>query len=574
MSGKIQAHMNDEEHHKLLAWMRQEDMERFLKSADLETPWFPLFRATHKDGHDARRFSALVLPDRVPKLIKEGNGWDIGPQGGTPCLWTGYDNERQEVHGYWTYGNDEGCEPLVIWRSFHGMRPDHLELTQELRLFHNLFHEPSRKRYLIFDDNGDESEAARYGDDWMEVKTRLLLKFIAAKQMALAIYIESFRYSVPSLADLGIEEARTIDDGDLYHFPLAIVPNSFGIKSEFQAASLIVGGKKYVLPMPIPAYDEKEPEIYTEFVIGSDEDGKPVSHTCDPGALANYFGANLGAPNFLTPVFFRPEVLAKYYADPGKYSVEDGYLRCGSLWGLRMDNDHADYVVVWLGDLGSDLAESERTYWQSFNIAPEGKGISPTNLKRAFAAQFADPVRPDLAFKQKLRCFNKGFQKANGWDFYLPLHKDDKHFLIGLRTLAKDNQAEFDSQLLALTKVLIDSLNEKAIAKSLTNLNPNDKGITKLEKYLEARGIVGYAEHIKFLRVLQDLRSKSAAHRKGTSYDELIHELGIPDDGQKMVFTGLLERAEQWIDFLVSSLNTEEQGRSRPAVVEANERGD
>ena len=107
--------------------------------------------------------------------------------------------------------------------------------------------------------------------------------------------------------------------------------------------------------------------------------------------------------------------------------------------------------------------------------------------------------------------------------------------------------------------MLIDSLNEKAIAKSLTNLNPNDRGITKLEKYLEAHEIVGYAEHIKFLRVLQDLRSKSAAHRKGTSYDELICELGIPDEGQKMVFTGLLERAEQWIDFLVTYLNTEEQ---------------
>ena len=529
-------------------------MERFLKSADLETPWFPLFRATHKEGHDARRFSALVLPDRIPKLIKEGNGWDIGPQGGMPCLWTGYDKKGQEVHGYWTYGNDEGVEPLVIWRTFHGMRPDHLELTQEFRLFHNLFHEPSKKRYLIFDDNGDESEAARYGDDWMEVKTRLLLRFIAAKQMALAIYVESYRHCVPSLADLEIEEERTIDDGELYHFPLAIVPDNFDIKSVFQTASLIVGGKKYVLPGPVPAHDEKEPETYIEFIIGSDEDGKSISHTCDPGALANYFGANPGAPNYLTPVFFRPEVLGKYYADPGKYSVEDGYLRCGCLWGLRMDNDHTDYIVVWLGDLGGDLVESERTYWRSFNIAPEGKGISPTNFKRAFAAQFADPVRSDLAFKQKLRSFNKDFRKSNGWDFYLPLHKDDRHFLIGLRTLATDNQAEFDSQLLALTKVLIDSLNEKAIAKSLTNLNPNDKGITKLEKYLETHGIVGYAEHIKFLRVLQDLRSKSAAHRKGTSYDELIHELGIPDEGQKMVFTGLLERAEQWIDFLHSNV--------------------
>jgi hypothetical protein len=266
--------------------------------------------------------------------------------------------------------------------------------------------------------------------------------------------------------------------------------------------------------------------------------------------LANYFGANPDAPNFLTPVFFRPEVLAKYYADPGKYSVEDGYLRCGSLWGLRMDNDHHDHVVVWLGDLGGDLSESERTYWRSFNIPPEGKGISTTNFKRAFAAQFADPVRPDLAFKQKLRSFNKGFQKANGWDFFLPLHQDDQHFLVGLRTLAKDSQAEFDSQLLALTKVLIDSLNEKAIAKGLTNLSPNDKGITKLEKYLEEHGIADHAEHIKFLRVLQDLRSKSAAHRKGSSYDELIHKLGIPDQGQKTVFAGLLERASQWIDFL------------------------
>lgn len=41
---------------------------------------------------------------------------------------------------------------------------------------------------------------------------------------------------------------------------------------------------------------------------------------------------------------------------------------------------------------------------------------------------------------------------------------------------------------------------------------------------------------MKFLPVLQDLQSKSAAHRKGSSYDELILELGILDQGQKKVF--------------------------------------
>lgn len=125
--------------------------------------------------------------------------------------------------------------------------------------------------------------------------------------------------------------------------------------------------------------------------------------------------------------------------------------------------------------------------------------------------------------------------------------------------LAKDNQAEFDSQLLALTKVLIDSLNEQAIVRGLTTLAPNDKGITKVAKYLEAHGAAGFAEHMRFLRVLQDLRSKSAAHRKGSSYDKLIHELGIPDQGQKKVFASLLERAGLWIDFLLSSLNEKDQ---------------
>ena len=216
--------------------------------------------------------------------------------------------------------------------------------------------------------------------------------------------------------------------------------------------------------------------------------GKPVRHTCDPDKLANYFGKNPDAPHYFTPVFFRAEVLAKYYAEPGKYLVEDGYLRCGSLWELRMDNDHTDVVVVFLGDLGRDLSEAERNYWLSFNIPPEGRTMSKTTLKRGFLTQFADPEKPDLVFKHEYNHFNRAFREAKGWGFFLPLHDDDEHFLTGLRLLSKDNQAEFDSQLIALTKVLVDSLNEKEITKGLTTLVENDKGITKLAKFFtEAR---------------------------------------------------------------------------------------
>jgi hypothetical protein len=544
----------NDERRKSADWLAQDDIRSFLKSDTLETPWFPLLRITENSGSKVRRFAALVPPNRIAKLVKDETGWDLAPRGGVPCRWTKHGPDKKE-HGYLPFGNEDGIEPLVIWREFHGMRPEFIELAQEFRLFHNLFHEPSKCRYLIFDDNGDEAEAVRYGDNWIEVKTRLLTDFLAVKQMAIAVYVESFRYCTLTLEELGLKETRTVDNGERHQFPLAIVPEERGWSDDFKTVSVVIGAKKYVLPAPMLDFDAPENKSYLDFIIGTDCSGEPVTHTCAPGKLSNFFGANPAAPNFLTPVFFRPEVLTKYYNDTAKYSVEDGYLRCGSLWGLRMDNDHDDCVVVYLGDLGETLAESEQRYWRSFNIAGEGKGISMTNFKRSHRAEFANPLRPDHSFKQKYRAFNKRFSKMHGWHFFQPLHTDDQHFLIGLRMLAKDNQAEFDLQLVALARVLIEYLNEKEIARNLTTLSQNDAGITKLEKFFAERNIEGYGEHVKFLRVLQDLRSKAVAHRKGSSYDKLIGQLGMANEGQKVVFAGLLEKASSLIDFLDVSLH-------------------
>ena len=121
------------------------------------------------------------------------------------------------------------------------------------------------------------------------------------------------------------------------------------------------------------------------FIIGEDQDGSSLEYSCDPDELANYFGANPNAPHYVTPVFFRRDVLQKYYEDTDKYAVEDGYLRCGGLWGVRIDNDQPDYVMVFLGDLRRDLPAAERDYWRSFNIAPVGP-MSETAFRRSFLA--------------------------------------------------------------------------------------------------------------------------------------------------------------------------------------------
>jgi hypothetical protein len=169
-------------------------------------------------------------------------------------------------------------------------------------------------------------------------------------------------------------------------------------------------------------------------------------------------------------------------------------------------------------------------------------------------AEPTDPQKADLIFKHQYGRFREDFRKVTGWDFLLPLHQDDEHFFTGLHLLAKDAQSEFDAQLIALTKLLVDSINEKKIVKDLKTIAENDKGITKLEKFFAEHGIVGFEPHIKFLRVLQDLRSKSAAHRKGSNYERLIEDLQMADAGQQEVFRALLVAAADFILYLRSNL--------------------
>jgi len=159
--------------------------------------------------------------------------------------------------------------------------------------------------------------------------------------------------------------------------------------------------------------DEEIDDYFPDFVIGHDDEGEEIRYSCNPDALANYFGANSEAPNYVTPVHFSREVLQKYYDNPEKYSVEDGYLRRSGTWGLRMDNDSPDHVVVFLGDLGSNLTKSERDYWRSFNVAPEGT-MSQTGIHRAFLGEWADAQASDLKFQHLYRRFVDDWREQEG----------------------------------------------------------------------------------------------------------------------------------------------------------------
>lgn len=225
-------------------------------------------------------------------------------------------------------------------------------------------------------------------------------------------------------------------------------------------------------------------------------------------------------------------------------------LRCTTLWSLQIDNDVSDYVIVFLGDLGEYLPENERPYWKTFNVIPDGS-MSQTNYRRSLLAEWAEPESLDHVFKNLYKRAGDCWYKKYGWFLFLPLHEADENYFNSLRLLLTDDQVEFDSQVLNLTKLMVDSLNEAELTKGSSDIVSSDKGLLKFEKFLNSHSATEITKHISFLRQLQSLRSAGVAHRKGSGYDKISNKLSIEKSGFKNAFKSIQEQANFFLESVI-----------------------
>ena len=227
--------------------------------------------------------------------------------------------------------------------------------------------------------------------------------------------------------------------------------------------------------------------------------------------------------------------------------------------GSEIDNHAPDKVIVMLRDLGS-LPYKEQQHWQAHNIPPEG-GVSSTFYKRNFKGEWTNSDQPDLLFKQSYEQLQKACDEYLGWQLLRPLGHQDEHHFKGLRIPSTDEQRDFDELVLSLTKVLIDSLNQKELKKLISlkqkqNLSSDQKENLKgsigcLEIALSSCGVEDATNHITFLRKLQNLRSSGSAHRKGSNYQKIAKHFGIESQSLQVVFAGILKKAVEFLEFLI-----------------------
>lgn len=526
----------------------QEDWRDYIHNKLGREPWVYVYYSEQISiGNFALFHCALIDNSKVDKVLNNPS-WDMQIGDGKPGCSVTYKNGEKIVE-YHRSGSNDGIEPLVHHRNFYGIKDGYIEIAEEFRLLHNLYYNKENNKYIKIDENGDAEDIIIIKENKVKIKLKTLKQFLAIKDMHLAIYFSIDRQSKKSIEKLGLEkiDERILEDNIIYDFTVGPPHMPIGCNS---FSRLI--GKKLISGMDkeqcgIWPYEEEK--NYEKFIIDYNENGEPVEYTCKPDELSNYFGANKGAPHYLTPVFFRRDVLAKYYSDPEKYSIEDNSIRCKGLWILRIDNNHEKYIIVFLGDLGRDLPYKEQKYWKSFNIPPEGE-ISEVNFKRSFLGEFTDPEMEDLVFKQTFKEVNNKWKEKFGWYLFKPLARDDEHNLKVIRIPVTNSQHEFDQQALSLSKILIDSLNEKKIEEEISDkLISGDKGITKFGKFLEAKELSNYQKHVKFLRSLWDLRNGSG-HRKGDNYKRGAKYFSLNNKDLSEAFEEILKEATDLLNDL------------------------
>lgn len=518
--------------------------------------WITVYHSVRTDNEDSVFYSALIPNDRVPQSL--GNTeWDYQISRGQPSCVVWYENGLEQER-YEHFSQPGKVQPLVLVRNTPRTRDSYTEILEEFRLFHDLFYDHNNQVFIKYTEDGYEDEVIRVKPKHISVRLKEIRQFLAFKEMHLAIFFDITRFSELEIDGFDESERRAKHRSDTMHYGFFADKTDFLSRSHFKSFSR-THGKKLIAGMTkeqtgIWPYESERQ--YESFIIGLGENGEEITFSANPDDLANFFGANAGNPFYLTPIFFRKNVLAKYYGEPERYQVHDGYIENQGYWMLRADTNHEQYVIVYLGDLGG-LPYGEQQIWRSYNVVPDGT-ISDVAYKRGILGEFADAEDPAFVFKHSYEDFQNAWHRRYRWDLFKPLSPSDEYLLTGLHIPLTDGYSEFDTQVIALTKLIIDSLNENELSKLIAGEIKSDaKGITKFEAYLMQETVEGSEDYIAFLRQLQSVRSISAAHRKGSNYQKRMIKLGIDIGNLPSEFRRFLDRATQLLHTMNEHFLTE-----------------
>jgi hypothetical protein len=510
-----------------------------LETSFIKDGWLTIYELSEED----LIYCCLVHNSKIEEY-KSKTDWVISPGSeGKPAIFGD--------GTYKTYSED-GYEPFIFVKNFNFKNGSekYIDISEEFVLYFKLYEKAENKqnrKYYYIDDIGDLDEVIIIEPNRIKIKLKYLKEYIAVRQLHFAICFDFMRVGNIDISENKIEFIDRDFKGENYIYNHLIRP----LDGNFQSW---IHGKKIISYDPAKSksyHFEYDNQVYESFITGYDKEGNEIYQDCSKTD-----------DKLFTLTFFKKEVLDKYYNDPQKYEVDGWHIK-SKFFTLKIDNNNEDYVAVFLIELGY-LPYKEQQYWKYYNIPPQ-KGISHAYYQTMIEGNWVDhPETPDLFFKHKFEQFNKKWEAKFGWRLYKPLAKKDEHIYKSLHIPTSNNVKSFCEQILSLTKILIDRLNEAELAKQIT-FDKNDKGITKLEKFLAVHQMQ-IPDMISFLRHLWNLRSGLLAHSFSNSNDkckEAIKYFDIRDDNYMEVAKDIFKKSIFTLNTLEKKLLMDENVKTK-----------
>ena len=168
----------------VLAVIEQRDVCQAFESAE-DGPWTVLYESAKDGDLDVLQWSMLAPRSLRHEILADINRLPT-LDFGAPCVAQISEGGHERTQ-YERFGNDDGFEPLVIRQDHYGVRPPmRPQLSEEFRLYHNLWTDDGAK-FLKINADGSEELAAEIGAEKVRVRTPLLRQFQAAKQTDLRV---------------------------------------------------------------------------------------------------------------------------------------------------------------------------------------------------------------------------------------------------------------------------------------------------------------------------------------------------------------------------------------------------
>lgn len=191
---------------------------------------------------------------------------------------------------------------------------------------------------------------------------------------------------------------------------------------------------------------------------------------------------------FLTPVFFKREVLLKYDSSPtyrlSFASTTYGEIRRGDDFSMPFGINKNGKVIMWLGDIAR-LPDTEQYYLRSENIESD-HSVGSEFYDGQIECIFTDLSKEDGLFKNRSTlleaCFNKfGIKIA---------HLDSEVFDLSVSFNAPVVDTEKERRHVAdtLNKIYLESFDNKALGDVISQLGGDPKNlgsIKRLQKVIE-----------------------------------------------------------------------------------------